>query len=259
MAEGSETTDGDAGDGQTTDTPTTGDLEQLHKGKAKTVYDLGDGRVLISYRDDATAFDAEKKAEIEGKGRANCLISAALFEYLEEQGVPTHFVELRGDTEMVCEKVDIIPLEVIVRNIATGSLVREYPFEEGTDLVPPLVMFDLKADEFHDPLVNRDMIRHLELATDAEVEEVREQALAVNEALVKFFEQVGILVPDFKLEFGRTDDGRLVLADEVSPDTCRFWDAETRESLDKDRFRFDKGDWQKGYRTILDLVKKASG
>lgn len=230
--------------------------EEIHRGKAKTVYDIGDGRVRIAYRDDATAFDAEKKAEIEGKGRANCLISAAVFEYLEEQGIETHFQELAGDTEMICDHVEIVPLEVIVRNIATGSLIREYPFEEGTELSPPLVMFDLKADEYHDPLLNRDMIRHLDLATDDEVEEIRETALAVNDALVKFFEQVGILVPDFKLEFGRTEDGRLVVADEISPDTCRFWDAETRESLDKDRFRFDKGDWTKGYRTILDLVRK---
>lgn len=233
-------------------------MELIREGKAKNVYDLGDGRVRIEYRDDATAFDAEKEAVIEGKGRANCQISAALFEYLEDQGIPTHFQELEDETTMICEKVEIVPLEVIVRNIATGSIVSDYPIEEGTRFEPPLFMFDLKADDHGDPHLWRELVWHLELATPDEFEEIRQRALEVNEALVKFFEQIDILVPDFKLEFGRTEDGSITVADEISPDTCRFWDAETEESLDKDRFRFEKGDYQKGYKRILELVEKAT-
>lgn len=222
-------------------------MQPLYSGKAKTLYETDDPDVLrMVFRDDVTAFDAEKQDTIEGKGRYNAEICATVFERLEEKGVPTHFIE-RGDedTELFVERVDIIPLEVIPRNIATGSLVRKYPFEEGAELEPPIVVTDLKSDEHGDPMVNDDIAKALGVATQEEIDAVREMALEVNDVLLEFLEEKAIRLPDFKLEFGRLDGG-IVVADEVSPDTCRFW-TEEGESLDKDVYRFDRGDLSEAY------------
>lgn len=222
-------------------------MQPLYSGKAKTLYETDDPDVLrMVFRDDVTAFDAEKQDTIEGKGRYNAEICATVFERLEENGIPTHFIE-RGDeeAELFVERVDIIPLEVIPRNIATGSLVRKYPFEEGAELEPPIVVTDLKSDEHGDPMVNDDIAKALGVATQEELDAVREMALEVNDALLEFLEEKDIRLPDFKLEFGRLD-GDIVVADEISPDTCRFW-TEEGESLDKDVYRFDRGDLSEAY------------
>lgn len=230
--------------------------ELLHSGKAKSVYEWDDKHVLVEFRDDITAFDSVKHDVVEGKGPKNCQISAKLFTYLTEHGIENHFKRLISDNEMLCLNVDIIPIEVIVRNIAAGSIVREYPFEEGMELPHPIVMMDLKNDAYHDPLLNTDIALALGLANLQEQREMREVGLRVNEALIPFFDSLGLLLPDFKIEIGR-HEGRLVLADEITPDSCRFWDKETRESLDKDVYRFDKGDVSSTYQRIFDMIMGA--
>lgn len=223
-----------------------GRMTPLYSGKAKSLYETDDPDVLrMVFRDDVTAFDAEKKDTIEGKGRFNAEICATIFESLEENGVPTHFIERGDEAELFVKRLDIVPLEVIPRNIATGSLVRKYPFEEGTELEPPIVVMDLKSDEHGDPMLNDDIAKALDLATQEELDEIRKLALEVNDFLVEYLDEKGLRLPDFKLEFGRLD-GEIVLGDEVSPDTCRFW-TEEGESLDKDVFRYDRGDLSDAY------------
>jgi phosphoribosylaminoimidazole-succinocarboxamide synthase len=226
--------------------------ELLHEGKAKRVY-LTDhpDRYIQEFKDSATAFDGGKKGTIAGKGSVNCRVSAKLFKLLEERGIKTHFVGLLSDREMVILPVEIILVEVIVRNIAAGSLVRNLGFKEGTPLSPPIVEFHLKDDSLHDPLVNDEHIMALGFATAEELAILRREALRVNDVLQRFFGDIGIDLVDFKLEFGRRGDGTIMLADEISPDSCRFWDKETGEKLDKDRFRFDLGDVEKAYQEIL--------
>ncbi len=221
----------------------------VYEGKAKSLYEHPeeDDLLVMEFRDDITAFNMEKVDKVEGKGVCNCLISARLFEVLEDAGIPTHYVELADERRMIVERLDMFKLEVICRNIATGSLVERLPFEEGEELDPPIVEFDYKSDEYGDPMVNMDHIRALGLASEDEVERMRELTLKVNEVLSEFLEDRGIILVDFKLEFGVNPDGEVVVGDEISPDTCRFWDAETRESLDKDIFREDKGDVLAGY------------
>lgn len=224
--------------------------EQLYSGKAKTIYTTDDPDVFISeFRNSLTAFNGEKKGEMEKKGYYNAQISKKLFEMLEENGIKTHFLKMLSDIEMLVRKVEIIKLEVIVRNIAAGSITRKYPIEEGTVFESPVLVFDYKSDEFGDPMLNDDIALTLGLATREEIATLRKLALRINELLVPYLDERGILLPDFKLEFGRSN-GEIILADEISCDTCRFWDKETKQSMDKDVFRFDKGDISKAYEDV---------
>jgi phosphoribosylaminoimidazole-succinocarboxamide synthase len=224
--------------------------EQLYSGKAKTIYKTDNPDTLIAeFRNSLTAFNGEKKGEMEKKGYYNAQISKKLFEMLEAEGIQTHFVEMLSDIDMLVKKVEIIKIEVIVRNIAAGSITKKYPMKEGIVFKPPVLVFDFKSDEYGDPMLNDDIALALELATREELAILRKLALRVNELLVPYLDEKGILLPDFKLEFGRRD-GEIILADEISCDTCRFWDKKTGQSMDKDVFRFDKGDISKAYQEI---------
>ncbi len=228
----------------------------IYEGKAKTLYEHPEDEnlAIMEFRDDITAYNMRKVDTVEGKGVYNCLISAKLFEVLEEAGLPTHYEELLDERRMIVKRLDMFPLEVIIRNIATGSLVERLPFEEGQELKPPIVEFCYKSDEYGDPLVNRDHIRALGLAEDTEIDVMKELALRVNEILSEFLKDHDIILVDFKLEFGKTKDGEIVIADEISPDTCRFWDAETSQSLDKDIFRKNEGNVLAGYREAAERI-----
>ncbi len=225
-------------------------LKEIAKGKAKTVYEYDEEHYLIEFRDDITAFDSVKHDIVGDKGYYNCQISAKLFEILEKNGIRTHYVKLLEPNKMLVKKVEIVPLEVIVRNIAAGSIVREYPFKEGTVFEKPIVMMDYKDDEYHDPLLNCDMIQALGIATENEIKKMKEIALKVNDVLKEYLGSIDILLPDFKIEIGKDKEGNLLVADEISPDSCRFWDANTNKSLDKDNYRFDKGDVLAGYKEV---------
>ncbi len=230
--------------------------EKLYEGKAKIIYATDEpDKVIAYYKDSATAFDAIKKATIEGKGVLNNKIASFFFQLLNEKGIPTHFIKQLSDREMLIYKVEIIPVEVVVRNLAAGSIVKRLGIPEKTEFNPPLVEFYLKNDELHDPIICEQHIYAMNLATPEEVQKMKELALKVNDILREFMKEQGIILVDFKLEFGRKD-GEIVLADEISPDTCRFWDAKTGESLDKDRFRFDLGDLIEGYTKILEKIEK---
>ncbi len=224
--------------------------EALYSGKAKTVYSTDDPKKLImEFRDSLTAFDGKKRSEAPGKGYYNAQISAKLFRLLEEKGIKTHFDGMLTDTEMIVDAVDIIKIEVIARNIAAGSLTKKYPFKTGDKLDPPILIFDLKSDEYGDPMINDDIALALGLASKNELSGIRKLALKINSILIKYLNEKNLLLPDFKLEFGRVNE-EIVLADEISCDTCRFWDRTTGESLDKDVFRFDKGDLVAAYREV---------
>lgn len=224
--------------------------EQLYSGKAKTIYKTDDPDTLIvEFRNSLTAFNGEKRGEIEKKGYYNAQISKKLFEMLEAEGIKTHFVKMLSDVDMLVKKVDIIKIEVIVRNIAAGSITKRYPLKEGTVFKSPVLVFDFKSDEYGDPMLNDDIALALELATKEELATLRKLALRINELLVPYLDERGIVLPDFKLEFGRRD-GEIILADEISCDTCRFWDKSTGQSMDKDVFRFDKGDISKVYEEV---------
>ena len=231
-------------------------MKEIYRGKAKTVYDDGD-EVVIKFRDDITAFDAVKHDQIKGKGFYNAQTSSKLFRILESKGIRTHYIGMESDTEMRAKKVRIVPLEVIVRNIAAGSITKNYPVEEGTEFSSPIVLFDLKNDRYHDPLLNEDIAEAIGASDREEMGEMRKLALRVNDVLKDFFAKNGIKLVDFKLEFGRYGN-ELLVADEVSCDTCRFWN-EKNESLDKDLYRFDKGDVLTGYKRIYELVKDVQG
>ncbi|EHP88811.1 phosphoribosylaminoimidazolesuccinocarboxamide synthase [Methanotorris formicicus] len=226
----------------------------IHKGKAKSIYKIDDDNVLIEFRDDITAGNGAKHDVKEGKGYLNALISSKLFKLLEENGVKTHFVEYVEPKYIVAKKVEIIPIEVIVRNIAAGSLCRRYPFEEGKELPFPIVQFDYKNDEYKDPMLNDDIAIALGLATKEELEEIKKLALKVNEVLKKFFDEKGIILVDFKIEVGKTNDGEIVVADEISPDTMRLWDKKTMDVLDKDVFRKDLGDVIAKYKIVAEKI-----
>ncbi len=224
--------------------------EELYSGKAKTVYRTEDPDALIMvFRDSLTAFDGEKKAEVSKKGYYNAQISKKLFELLEENGIKTHYREMVTDNEMLVDNIRIILVEVIVRNIAAGSITKKYPFEVGQPLEPPVIVMDYKDDARHDPMLNEDIAEALGLATKEELADVKKTALKINEILKSYLDGKGLLLPDFKLEFGRRGD-EIILGDEISCDTCRFWDKETGDSLDKDVFRFDKGDLAAAYREV---------
>ena len=225
-------------------------LEQLYEGKAKKVFLTDDPDVvLVSYKDDATAFNGIKKGQIKDKGIVNNICSNHLFRLLESKGVPTHYIEQINERETYVKKVQIVPLEVIVRNIAAGSMSKRLGIPEGKVLAKPVVEFSYKCDELGDPLINDDHAIAMELATPEEIATIKAMALKVNDILKEYFAEIGVTLVDFKLEFGRFKGG-IVLADEISPDTCRFWDSKTGEKLDKDRFRRDLDDVDKGYREI---------
>ncbi|VVB94220.1 Phosphoribosylaminoimidazole-succinocarboxamide synthase [uncultured archaeon] len=229
-------------------------LEELYSGKAKTVFRTDNPEKLVmEFRDSLTAFDGKKKSSAPKKGYYNAQISAKLFRLLEDNGIKTHFDSMLSGNEMVVDTVEIIKIEVIVRNIAAGSLTRKYPFRAGEKLDPPVLLFDYKSDEYGDPMINEDMALALRLATKEELSNIRELALRINSILLDYLDERGLLLPDFKLEFGR-HKGRIVLADEISCDTCRFWDKKTGESLDKDVFRFDKGDLVAAYREVAKRI-----
>ena len=226
-------------------------LEQLYEGKAKKDIATDDpGIVIVSYKDDATAFNGAKRGTIAGKGSVNNRMTNHLMKKLEAAGIPTHFVEQLSDRETAVRKVSIVPLEVIVRNRSAGSFAKRYGVEEGIVFDEPTVEFSYKNDELGDPLINDDQAAALKLATREEIGTIRRYALAVNDFLTAELRACGVILVDFKLEFGRLPDGQIVLADEISPDTCRFWDAETGEKLDKDRFRRDLGDVEGAYQEM---------
>lgn len=223
----------------------------LYEGKAKKVYKTEDEtKYIIEYKDDATAFNGVKKGTIVGKGVINNKMSALLFKLLEEKGIPTHFIELLSDREMLVKEVTILPLEVIMRNVAAGSLAKRLGLEEGTVMKTPVLEFCYKNDDLGDPMINEYHIKAIELATEEQLEKVKEYAFKINDILVEFFKERGMKLIDFKLEFG-LHEGEVILADEISPDTCRLWDAATNKKLDKDRFRRDLGDVEEAYKEVL--------
>ncbi|WP_285842011.1 phosphoribosylaminoimidazolesuccinocarboxamide synthase [Sutcliffiella horikoshii] len=224
----------------------------LYEGKAKLVYSTTDENIVwIQYKNSATAFNGEKKADITGKGRLNNEITSLLFSMLTQAGIENHFIERKSETEQIVKKVDIIPLEVVVRNITAGSMAKRLGIEEGVPLEQPIVEFYYKDDSLGDPLITEDHVQLLKLATPAEVDILKHVARKVNAVLSEFFGNKNLKLVDFKLEFGKTEDGRIILADEVSPDTCRLWDKDTNEKLDKDVFRRNLGSLTDAYEKIL--------
>ena len=227
-------------------------LEQLYEGKAKKVFATEDPNVVIvSYKDDATAFDGTKKGTITGKGAINNQMTNFLMGQLEKAGVPTHLVQELSERETAVKKVAIVPLEVIIRNISAGSFAKRYGVEEGIVFDAPTIEFSYKNDELGDPLMNSYHALALKLATQEEIDTIKAYSFKINEVLKAFLLQHGIELVDFKLEFGKLADGTIVLADEISPDTCRFWDVETHEKLDKDRFRRDLGGVEDAYQEVM--------
>ena len=230
-------------------------LEQLYEGKAKKVFATEDPNLcIVSYKDDATAFNGQKKGTILGKGAINNRLTNYFMKLLESKGVPTHFVEELSDTDAVVKKVQIVPLEVIIRNISAGSFAQRFGVEEGIVFEQPTIEFSYKCDELNDPLMNAYHAIALKLATPEEIETIKKYAFAVNDALKEFWKSVGVTLVDFKLEFGRLPDGTIILADEISPDTARLWDSKTGEKLDKDRFRHDLGGVEDAYKEVLRRV-----
>ena len=226
--------------------------EQLYEGKAKKVYATDDPEVVIvSYKDDATAFNGLKKGTITGKGAINNRMTNNLMRRLEEKGVPTHYIEELNDRETAVKRVSIVPLEVIVRNISAGSFAKRYGVEEGIVFDEPTFEFSYKNDDLGDPLLNTSHALALRLATREEIALIRKYTMMVNDLLRGFMKEIGIDLVDFKLEFGKTADGTIVLADEISPDTCRLWDEKTHEKLDKDRFRRDLGGAEEAYEEVM--------
>ncbi|APB37499.1 MULTISPECIES: phosphoribosylaminoimidazolesuccinocarboxamide synthase [Heyndrickxia] len=228
----------------------------VYEGKAKRLYETEDPDVLrVEYKDSATAFNGVKKAEIEGKGQLNNEISSLIFKRLAEKGVKSHFIRKISEREQLVRRVEIIPLEVVVRNVVAGSLAKRLGLEEGTPVGQPVVEFYYKKDELGDPLITEDHVRILGIASSEDLQFLRKQALAVNESLKALFAEIGVRLVDFKLEFGRGRDGAILLADEISPDTCRLWDRATNEKLDKDVFRRDLGSLTEVYQEILNRFR----
>ncbi len=227
-------------------------LEQLYEGKAKKVYATEDPDLVIaSSKDAATAFNGLKKGTIVGKGVVNNKVTNHLMQMLEKEGIPTHFVKELSDRDTVVKKVKIVPLEVIIRNISAGSFAKHYGVEEGIVFKAPTIEFSYKNDDLGDPLLNRYHALALELATEEEIDLIEKMAFKVNDVLKAYFKSLNVDLVDFKLEFGKTSDGTIVLADEISPDTCRFWDSTTHEKLDKDRFRRDLGNIEGAYAEMM--------
>jgi len=230
-------------------------LTMIYEGKAKQLYTCErDDALIIHYKDDATAFNGVKKAQIEHKGMLNNAISTIIFNKLHEEGIPTHYIETLNDRDQLCKKVHIIPLEVIVRNLIAGSMAKRLDIPEGTPAPRPIYELCFKNDELGDPLINEDHALALNAASEEELATLKKLTLDINQVLIRLFDQIGIILVDFKIEFGKTLDGQIVLADEISPDTCRFWDKETRKKLDKDRFRRDLGNVEDAYQEILNRL-----
>lgn len=224
----------------------------LYEGKAKKIYETNDENIVwVEYKDSATAFNGEKKASITGKGRLNNEITSLLFSKIQKLGIDSHFIKKVSETEQLVKKVEIIPLETVVRNFSAGSFAKRLGVEEGAPLLRTIVEFYLKDDALGDPLLTEDHIEVLQLASKEDVAILKEKALKVNEVLSHLFKELGIRLVDFKLEFGRDQDGHILLADEISPDTCRLWDITTNEKLDKDVFRRDLGNLTDAYENIL--------
>ena len=235
-------------------------LQQLYEGKAKKVFATDDPeKLIVEYKDDATAFNGLKKGTIKGKGVINNQMSNRLMAYLEKQGVPTHYVQEINERETIVKKVSIVPLEVIVRNISAGSFAKHYGVEEGIVFDQPTIEFSYKNDELGDPLLNSYHALALKLATAEEIATIERYAFKVNEVLKAFWLSAGVTLVDFKLEFGRLSDGTIVLADEISPDTSRLWDVKTHEKLDKDRFRRDLGGVEEAYAEIMKRMEATLG
>ena len=229
--------------------------EQLYEGKAKKVFATDDPNlVIVDYKDDATAFNGLKKGSIAGKGVINNVMSNHMFQLLEKQGVPTHFVEQLSERETLVKKVSIVPLEVIIRNISAGSFAKRFGVEEGIVFDEPTIEFSYKNDDLGDPLMNAYHAVALKAATREEIETIKSMAFKVNEVMKQYFDSLNVILVDFKLEFGKTADGKIVLADEISPDSCRLWDKTTKEKLDKDRFRRDLGGVEEAYQEIMKRV-----
>jgi len=225
----------------------------IYAGKAKDVYKTDkEDEVIVVFRDDITAGDGDKKDNLQRKGDINSLISSKLFEVLEKNGVKTQYIDLIETGSMLSKKLEMIPLEVIARNIATGSLLKRFPFEKNQKLDPPIIQMDYKNDEFHDPMLNDEITISLGLASQEELDEIRVITLKINNILSKFLKEKEILLVDFKLEFGKDSEGNIVLGDEISPDTCRFWDIHTLETLDKDSFR-------QGQDNVMDIYEQVCG
>lgn len=224
----------------------------LYEGKAKQIYSTeNENEYVVYYKDDATAFNGEKKAEISSKGILNNKISTIIFEMLKENGIESHFIKSLSDREMLVKKVEILPLEVIVRNITAGSFCKRVGIEEGLVLDEPIFEICYKNDEYGDPMLNDDHAVAMKLATREELKFLKEETLKINELMKEFFLKMNLKLVDFKIEFGKDKDGNIILADEISPDTCRLWDVNTNEKLDKDRFRRDLGDLVEGYTEVL--------
>ena len=227
-------------------------LEQIYEGKAKKVFKTDDPNlVIVDYKDDATALDGLKKGTIVGKGVINNQMTNRLMSKMEKAGIPTHFVQELSERETLVKKVSIVPLEVIIRNISAGSFAKHYGVEEGIVFDQPTIEFSYKNDDLHDPLLNAYHAIALKLATPEEIDLIKKYSFAVNDVLKAFWAECGVTLVDFKLEFGKTADGTIVLADEISPDTCRLWDSKTHEKLDKDRFRRDMGGVEDAYAEIM--------
>jgi len=232
-------------------------MEKLYEGKAKIVYQSENpNHVIIYFKDEATAFNAQKKDVIEGKGILNNKISSIFFTLLNQAGIKTHFIKQISDRETLAYKTKIIPIEVVVRNLATGSIVKRLGIPEKTEFNPSLIEFYYKNDALGDPIICYEHVSVMKLATEEDVKTIKEMVLKVNEILRDFLIKHDIILVDFKLEFGKLDDGTMVIADEISPDTCRFWDAKTGERMDKDRFRLNLGDLTKFYQELLRRVEK---
>lgn len=231
-------------------------LEQLYEGKAKRVYATEDPDVVIvDYKDDATAFNGIKKGTISGKGVINNQMTNLMFKMLEKEGIPTHLIEEISERETIVKKVEIVPLEVIIRNVAAGSFSKKLGVPEGTVFKRPTLEFSYKNDDLGDPFINDYYALGLGLATEEEIATITKYAFKVNDFMVKFFKGLNIDLIDFKIEFGKTSDGTIILADEISPDTCRFWDSTTHEKLDKDRFRRDMGGVEEAYQEIMKRLR----
>lgn len=231
-------------------------MEKLYEGKAKEVYSTEKAdEYIIRYKDDATAGNGEKKATIAGKGELNLAITTMIFEMLEKNGIKTHYIETINKTDMRVKKVTIMPLEVIVRNITAGSFAKRYAVEEGRVLKQPTFELSYKNDDLGDPLMCEDHAIALGLITKEEYDYLRNETLKINELLKEFFLKINLKLVDFKIEFGKTDDGQILLADEISPDTCRLWDKDTNKKLDKDIFRRDLGDLTEGYKEVLNRMR----
>ncbi|WP_457560238.1 phosphoribosylaminoimidazolesuccinocarboxamide synthase [Caminibacter sp.] len=234
-------------------------MELLYEGKAKRIYKTENpDEVICEFKDSLTAFNGEKADSEAGKGALNCAITTLIFEALEKEGIPTHLIKQIDETKQLVKKVDIIPIEVVVRNIAAGSLSKRLGIKESTKLPFTIVEFYYKNDELNDPLINDDHAMILNLVDDRkELDILREYGRKINNFLVKFFDKVGLILVDFKVEFGKDKEGNIILADEITPDSCRLWDKKTGKKMDKDLFRFDLGDIKEAYKEVLERLKEA--